>query len=188
MFEHITFLPHTAHDPAELSHLLDLCFGPDRHQKTASHIRADASRIESASFVARIDDQLVGSVECWHIDWQHKNQRQPMALLGPLAAHPDRRRQRIGMQLMDRALPELDQLGLPVLLIGDEPYYGRWGFSADHTGQWELPGPVDRTRLLLRCTDGARFDAPARISGSQGPGQAPDTSPGSARGGLPLSA
>ena len=41
----------------------------------------------------------------------------------------------------------------PLLLIGDEPYYGRFGFSAARTGGFMLPGPVDRARLLLRGGD-----------------------------------
>ncbi len=38
-----------------------------------------------------------------------------------------------------------------LMLIGDPEYYGRFfGFSADHTGEWRLPGPVERHRLLAR--------------------------------------
>jgi len=165
----LQFCPHRAVASQELSALLDLCFGPDRHLKTASRIRDHASRIDSASFmaVAATDGRLLGSVECWNICWQSALLSQPMALLGPLAAHPDMRRLRIGMQLMDRALAELDRLQLPVMLIGDEPYYGRWGFSAEHTSQWQLPGPVERHRLLFRCAEGSRFDSAANIAGDR---------------------
>ena len=38
----------------------------------------------------------------------------------------------------------------PILLIGDAPFYGRFGFAAAATAGWQLPGPVDRARLLLR--------------------------------------
>ena len=64
---------------------------------------------------------------------------------------------------MDLALAELDKLHLPVMLIGDAPFYGRWGFSAQHTEDWVLPGPVDRHRLLLRAKAGHRLRGPAQI-------------------------
>jgi len=45
---------------------------------------------------------------------------------------------------------------LPQVMIGDPEYYGRfWGFSAEHTGGWTLPGPWEPRRLLVRCTNPA---------------------------------
>lgn len=169
MPDSLLFAPHPPAPSAETGALLDLCFGADRHQRTASRIREHASRIDAASFLAHDGALLVGSIECWNIVWDSGRAQCPMALLGPLAAHPDRRRQRIGWQLMDLALAELDRLQLPVVLIGDQPYYGRWGFAADFTGQWQLPGPVERDRLLLRAPNGRRFDAVATIAGDRLP-------------------
>ena len=38
-----------------------------------------------------------------------------------------------------------------LMMIGDPEYYGRFcGFTADVTGGWALPGPVERHRLLAR--------------------------------------
>jgi predicted N-acetyltransferase YhbS len=91
-----------------------------------------------------------------------------MALLGPLVSHPDRRGERIGVRLMDLAIAELEKLKLPVLLIGDAPYYGRWGFEAVHTREWLLPGPVDRERLLLRAGHPQRYRGPAVIAAPEG--------------------
>lgn len=169
MSEPIRFVPHPPAPAPGLDALLDLCFGSNRQQRTASRIREHASRIDPASFLALDGARLLGSVECWNIVWDSGQTRQPMALLGPLAAHPQHRRQRIGGRLMDLALAELDRLQLPVMLIGDAPYYGRWGFAADFTGSWQLPGPVAPERLLLRAPNGRRFDARACIAGDRLP-------------------
>jgi predicted N-acetyltransferase YhbS len=160
----VDFLSHDSASPQAVADLLDLCFGPARQKRTAALLRAGTPRIETASFVALDDDQLVGSVECWEIAWQHPAGSRRIALLGPLVSHPGRRGERIGARLMDLALAELDKLHLPVLLIGDAPYYARWGFSAQHTGQWALPGPVDRERLLLRARAGHRLRGPATLA------------------------
>lgn len=165
----VDFLSHDSVSPERVAALLDLSFGPARHRRTASLLRAGAPRIDQASFVALDADtpdssRLVGTVEAWLLDWQHPRGNRPVALLGPLVSHPARRGQRIGTRLMDLALAELCKLHLPVVLIGDEPYYGRWGFSAKHTVEWKLPGPVDRERLLLRWAAGHRLRGPATLA------------------------
>ena len=160
----VDFLSQDAVSPARVDDLLDLCFGPARQKRTASILRAGAPRIDRASFVALDGDELVGSVECWDLEWRHPMGTRRIALLGPLVSHPGRRGEQIGVRLMDLALAELDALHLPVMLIGDEPYYGRWGFSAQHTGEWTLPGPVDRDRLLLRAKAGHRLRGPAQLA------------------------
>ena len=77
-----------------------------------------------------------------------------MTLLGPLVTAADREGQGIGSALMQAALDAADAVDTPpLLLIGDAPYYGRFGFSAARTGAFMLPGPVDRARLLLRGGD-----------------------------------
>jgi predicted N-acetyltransferase YhbS len=163
----VDFLAHDSVTPNAVADLLDLCFGPARHKRTAALLRAGAPRIETASFVAMDGDTLVGSVEAWMLEWSHPQSSRPLALLGPLVSHPDRRGERIGVLLMDLALAELDKLGLPVMLVGDAPYYAKWGFSAQHTGEWLLPGSVDRDRLLLRWSAGHRLRGPATLAPAQ---------------------
>lgn len=160
----VDFLSHDSVAPQAVADLLDSCFGPARHRRTAALLREGAPRIEPASFVALDGDALAGSVEAWLLEWRHPKGNRPIALLGPLVSHPARRGERIGIRLMDLALAELDKLHLPVMLIGDEPYYARWGFSAQHTGEWALPGPVDRDRLLLRFPAGHRLRGPASFA------------------------
>jgi predicted N-acetyltransferase YhbS len=163
----VDFLSHDSVAPETVAELLDSCFGPARHRRTAAMLREGAPRIEAASFVALDGEQLVGSVEAWQLAWQHPKGSRRIALLGPLVSHPLRRGERIGARLMDLALAELDKLHLPVMLIGDAPYYARWGFSAKHTGDWALPGPVDRDRLLLRFAAGHRLRGPACLAAPQ---------------------
>ena len=160
----VDYLSHDSVAPERVAELLDLCFGPARQKRTASLLRSHAPRIERASFVALEGHELVGSVECWELEWRHPMGMRRIALLGPLVSHPDRRGERIGVRLMDLALAELDAMHLPVMLIGDEPYYGRWGFSARHTAEWTMPGPVDRNRLLLRAKAGHRLRGPAQLA------------------------
>jgi predicted N-acetyltransferase YhbS len=159
----VDFLSHDSVAPLAVAELLDSCFGPARHRRTAALLREGAPRIEAASFVAVDGDDLVGSVEAWLLDWHHPKGNRPIALLGPLVSHPARRGERIGIRLMDLALAELDKLHLPMMLIGDAPYYARWGFSAKHTAEWALPGPVDHDRLLMRFGAGHRLRGPATL-------------------------
>lgn len=157
------FLSSDSVAPADIAELLDLCFGPARQRRTAALLREGASRIERACFVVIDDGRLIGSVEAHMLEFAHPSGTRQLALLGPLVSHPERRGERIGARLMDLCLAELDTLKVPVMLIGDEPYYRRWGFSARNTAKWILPGPVDRDRLLLRAKAPASLDAAATI-------------------------
>lgn len=160
---HMDFLSPESVPPAEIEALLDLCFGPARQLRTAALLRRGAQPIPEAGYVAVDEGRLVGSIAAHRLNWVHPRRTRPIALIGPVVSHPERRGERIGMRLMDLALAEIDRLGLAACLIGDEPYYGRWGFSARHTGDWLLPGPVDRARLLLRAPEPRLFAGAARL-------------------------
>jgi len=70
-------------------------------------------------------------------------------LLGPLAVDPDFAGQGFGKRLIAEAIAAAKATGMKlVVLVGDEPYYGRFGFSPIPPGQIVLPGPVDPHRLL----------------------------------------
>ena len=139
------------HRPA-IDSLLDDRFGQARQNRTAYRLREGAALLNDFSFVAMAGDQLVGSVQCWPIRLKSVGgSRMPLILLGPVAVAAAREGQAIGTALMRASLAAIDSAtSPPVLLIGDSPYYGRFGFSAASTRNWELPGPVDHDRLLLR--------------------------------------
>jgi predicted N-acetyltransferase YhbS len=81
----------------------------------------------------------------------------PALLLGPLTVEPPFRNRGIARALLDRALAEARAKGHRlVVLVGDEPYYGRVGFKVIPKGRVSMPGPVDHKRLLVaELVDGA---------------------------------
>jgi predicted N-acetyltransferase YhbS len=145
-------IPATGDHHASIESLLDQRFGPARHNRTAYRLREAAQPLAHLSFVAMDGDQLEGSVQCWSIRLKPVHgARLPLILLGPVAVAADREGQGIATALMRAALAAIDAAGEPpVLLIGDAPFYGRFGFSAAATRLWTMPGPVDHDRLLLR--------------------------------------
>lgn len=148
----ITIIPLApGHQPA-IDSLLDDRFGPARHKRTAYRLRDRAEVLGDFSFVAMDGETLVGSLQCWPIRLKSVGgARLPMILLGPVAVAKAKEGQGIASALMRASLAALDAADSPpVLLIGDAPFYGRFGFSAAATRHWELPGPVDHDRLLLR--------------------------------------
>ena len=71
-------------------------------------------------------------------------------LLGPLTVEPPFRERGIGQALIERALERAKGQGHRlVVLVGDEPYYGKCGFKRIAKGQVAMPGPVDPARLLV---------------------------------------
>ncbi len=139
-------------DAAAIEALLDARFGPARHNRTAYKLRDGVMHIPGLSLVARDGDALIGSLQIWPLALTGVDgRRHKLLLLGPVAVPADREGQGLASALMREALARADAEGAPpVLLIGDAPFYGRFGFSAEATQGWQLPGPVDRARLLLR--------------------------------------
>ena len=89
--------------------------------------------------------------------------RRPAILLGPLAVDCARQGEGIGAAMMDAALARAAARGhAAVLLVGDAPYYERFGFSSDRTGGLWLPGPYEHARFL------ARELAPGALAGARG--------------------
>ena len=136
----------------DIEALLDERFGPARHNRTAYRLRDGVKPIRELCLVARAGGHLLGSVQCWPLHLRITDGRRlPLVLLGPVAVDLAHEGEGVGTLLMQEVLARADAVsGLPMLLIGDEPYYGRFGFSAAATAEWQVPGPVDRARLLLR--------------------------------------
>ncbi len=150
----VDITPATRGDTPEIDALLDAAFGPGRHSRTASLLRAGAEPIAGVSLVARDGERLLGSIQYWPNELAADDANVvPLTLLGPVAVAVDARTLGLGRRLIAASLAVADARGLdPILLIGDSSYYGPFGFDAAATGDWQLPGPVDRHRLLLRQT------------------------------------
>jgi predicted N-acetyltransferase YhbS len=133
--------------------LLDACFGENRHLRTCQRLRDGHAPAEGLALSAVAQGRLVGTVRLWHVSAGGV----PALVLGPLAVEPTCRKLGVGAALMHHALAAARARGHgAVILLGDAPYYARFGFSADKTGELSLPGPFERDRLLgLELRDGA---------------------------------
>lgn len=127
--------------------LLDDAFGKDRHSRTAYLLRAPDTEIAGLSFAILQAERLVGSIQCWPVRIGDTK----LVLVGPVAVSPDHQGTGLGKRLMRVMLEAaVDMSNPPMTMIGDPEYYGRFGFSADATGGWTLPGPWEPHRLLAR--------------------------------------
>lgn len=129
-----------------LNVLLDDAFGPDRHSRTAYLLRKGMIAIDHLSFAILDDQVLVGSIQCWPI----RVADAPLILVGPVAVATNRQNKGIGKLLMQLMLTAATRNDAPMVMIGDPEFYGRFGFSAEGTAGWILPGPWEPRRLLLR--------------------------------------
>jgi len=133
--------------------LLDASFGDNRHLRTCQRLRDGQAPAEGLALSAVSQGRLVGTVRLWHVSAGGV----PALTLGPLAVDPSCRKLGIGRALVQRALAAAKARGHgAVLLLGDAPYYSRFGFSALKTGELRLPGPFEPDRLLgLELREGA---------------------------------
>ena len=149
-------LANVPHDLIE--QVLDRAFGSDRHARTAYRIREGMEWLEALSFAALDDDDmLVGTIQCWPVGlFEPDGTAVPMVMVGPVAVLPEHQNQGFGQALMMAMLDAEARLAapgttpIPQVLIGDADYYGRWGFTAEHTAGWRCPGPYEQDRLLAR--------------------------------------
>ena len=156
----VTILPETAEDAVAIDRLHERTFGPGRLAKTAYRIREGAAHKLSLSFTARIGTLMIGSVRLTPV----RIGATPALLLGPLTVEPPFRQHGIGRALIERALAEAKAKGHRlVVLVGDEPYYGKSGFKQIRKGEAAMPGPVDTDRLLVCELEPGAF---AGVSGS----------------------
>jgi predicted N-acetyltransferase YhbS len=142
-----------ASDVAAREALLDASFGGNRHARTCQRLREGRAPAEGLAFTAVHQGRLVGTVRLWHVSAGGI----PALVLGPLAVDSSCRKLGIGAALMKHALAVAKQRGHgAVILLGDAPYYARFGFSPLKMGELALPGPFERDRLLgLELREGA---------------------------------
>jgi len=151
----LTILPETAEDAVAIERLHERTFGPGRYARTAYRIREGIAHRPELSFTARIGTLLVGSARLSPI----RIGETPALLLGPLTVEPPFRGHGIGKALVERALEAAKISGYRlVVLVGDVPYYGRFGFKPIPKRQATMPGPVDPARLLVAELAEGAFD------------------------------
>jgi len=155
----ITIRKEFAKDAAAREALLDVGYGAARFTKVSERLREGRRPAAGLAFVACDGGRIVGTVRLWDVA---AGIARPALLLGPLTVHPDYRSRGIGAALARHALEEAKRLGhRAVLLVGDAPYYGRFGFSSEKTGSLWLPGRYEKHRFLAcelvpGALDGAR--------------------------------
>ncbi|MEQ1867185.1 MAG: N-acetyltransferase [Alphaproteobacteria bacterium] len=141
-------------DTAVADAIVAAAFGPGRFAKSAYRLREGVGCVAELSFVAEEGARIVGTVRYWPVLIGGK----AALMLGPIAIVADRQGQGIALALMQTTLAEAKKIGhRAVILVGDEPYYGRAGFARiQPVGRITMPGPVDYARLLgLSLVDGA---------------------------------
>ena len=153
--------PELAVDAAAIERLHERAFGPGRFARTAFRLREGAAPLMELSFTALVGTLLVGSVRMNPV----LAGGAPALMLGPLTVEPAFEGRGIGAALMSRAIEAARDKGHAlVLLVGDEPYYERFGFKRVPRGQLVMPGPVDPDRLLAAdLTEGALAGARGTI-------------------------
>lgn len=147
----------TPADFAAREALLDRAFGPDRFAKTCERLREGRLPADGLAFAIREAGALVATLRFWHVDAGGA----PALMLGPVAVEADHRSRGFGGALIRHGLAHAQAIGhRAVILVGDAPYYNRFGFERRHAERLTLPGPVDSARFLgLELASGALADA-----------------------------
>nr|WP_314438926.1 N-acetyltransferase [uncultured Brevundimonas sp.] len=131
----------TPADAEGVEALVMAAFGPGRFAKTAERLR-EAS-FPTAGFVIRQNGRIIGSVRLWPVTVGQTH----ALFLGPIAVEAARRSDGLGAELVQACVDYARAAGVGgVLLVGDPPYFGRFGFIP--APEAILPGPVDRRRVL----------------------------------------
>jgi len=152
-------------DRAAIERLLDEAFGVDRFEKTVQRLRDGRLPAEGLAFVVCDGVDLVGTISLWGV---MAGAGRPALLLGPVAVESRLRGQGIGRLLVRHGLNQAAARGhKAVILVGDAPYYGRFGFTRRLTKGLVMPGPVEAERFLgLELQPGALAGAKGLVVAS----------------------
>ncbi|EJL48388.1 putative acetyltransferase [Rhizobium sp. CF122] len=148
-----------AGDVVARENLLDRVMGPNRRNKSSEKIRRGRVPAEGLALVARDrDGHVIGTVRLWNVEAGVNAEGTPInaLLLGPLAVDSSFEGKGVGSALMRAAVLEAKNRGHgAILLVGDAPYYERFGFFAEKAQHLVMPGPFERSRFLaLELTEG----------------------------------
>ena len=161
-----TLIPLDQADPVAVERVLDAAFGPDRHQRTAYAIRKGTGCLPPLCFAAYDEaGALVGTIQAFPVALiDPAGRAHPLIMIGPVAILPERQGRGFGRALMAAQQAAIEDgreegaAALPQVLIGDEPYYGQYGFVEAPRG-WKCPGPWEPERLLVRVANPAVLPA-----------------------------
>lgn len=151
----------TGDDWWEVEALFDLCFSPGREALSSYRLREEVEPVAALCLVLRDEGGAVAAaIRYWPVCVGGR----PALLLGPIAVHPTRQGEGLGGYLMQESLRRAADLGWDrVLLVGDEPYYRRWGFA--RLDAVEMPPPTNPARVLgLSLTPGAWDEARGHVT------------------------
>ncbi len=134
----------------EVEALFDLCFGPGREALSSYRLRDGVDPVAQLCLVARdAGGILAAAIRYWPV----RVGRESALLLGPIAVHPTRQGEGLGAILMGDSLARAARSWSRVILVGDAPYYGRFGFKV--LRGVEMPPPTNPARVLgFSLTDG----------------------------------
>lgn len=133
-----------AEDWWEVEYLYDTCFAPGRELLSSYRLRDGVKPVSELCLVARDANDLVGAaIRYWPVSISDRR----ALLLGPIAVHPTRQGEGLGGLLIRESLRKAGDLGWErVLLVGDAPYYGRFGFK--RLDGVVMPPPTNPDRVL----------------------------------------
>lgn len=165
----IKLSPETPEEGWEVETLYDLCFAPGREGLSSYRLRDGVAPVAGLSLVARDEfGELAGAIRYWPVQigagagtgtgGQARDQdgdqdggaaggRRRALLLGPVAVHPTRQGEGVGGLLIRQSLSKAAESGWArVMLVGDAPYYARFGFTP--LAGVEMPPPTNPARVL----------------------------------------
>lgn len=133
-----------ANDRWEVEALYDLCFAPGREALSSYRLRDGVPPVPGLSQVARDSDGiLAAAIRFWPVLVGGAE----ALLLGPVAVHPTRQGEGLGGSLIRDSLAKAQDSGWArVMLVGDAPYYQRFGFT--RLEGVEMPPPTNPDRVL----------------------------------------
>ncbi len=134
----------TKDDWWEVEALYDLCFAPGREALSSYRLREGVAAVPELCLVARdVDGILAGAIRVWPVTIGEAN----AILVGPIAVHPTRQGEGLGGYLIREVREKAQATGWArAMLVGDAPYYGRFGF--DRLEGVEMPPPTNPERVL----------------------------------------
>lgn len=138
----------------EVEALYDLCFAPGRTALSSYRLREDVAPVADLSIVARDELGIVaGAIRYWPVSIGED----VALLLGPVAVHPTHQGEGLGGALIHDSMERAARLGWHrVMLVGDEPYYRRFGFQ--RLSGVVMPPPTNPDRVLGYGVSGGVWD------------------------------